>query len=228
MPVLRHASLCRFGALGAQTPGQPSASPRGRSPLAAFSLIELLVVVAIIAALMALLVPSIKGLVGVSGKRGGVDLVLNIIEQARLAAIENGVAAYAAFPPATFGDDSLRAGSVMVFRDKKDGDPVAGSHVALTKWLRLPAGVVLDIPATSSTTVSNISGLPKLGGSEITDVRAVKFDRFGRVAPSSGDPVTLKVGEGLTGAGVVVWQGTNAFENITIQRLTGRVSASSP
>lgn len=198
----------------------------------AFTLVELLIVIGIIALMFGLIGPAVQGVLGVSGKRGGVNQLVNALEQTRMAAIENGGSASLAFPPASAPAD-VRGGFFMILRDGKDGQV---GPVPLTRWQRLPQGVVLRFPNTNELAVTNFStSLPKLqtqtGIIASGDLQLVKFDRFGRALYSSGGlgggdgvgTINVEVGEGqVQDDGSVNWRG-GQYETIQIQRLTGRI-----
>ncbi len=194
-----------------------------------FTLLELMLVVALAAVMMGLMVPAIQGTLGLSGRRGGVSMAVNLVEQARLAAVENGVRTYLAFAP-TNSDIEVRFNSLIILREKKPGESMAGSHVPMTRWIHLPPGIFYDrLLNMVSLTMTNF---PRLEGASTTGrLRALQFDRFGRLFPRTGALPTFRVGEGVvSGKGAaqqVVFKGEN-YETISVQRLTGRVSATSP
>lgn len=196
----------------------------------AFSILELLMVVGLIALLMGLMAPAMRGMLGVSGRRGGVSVVVNLTEQARLAAIENGVRAYVAFAP-TNSDPEVRFNSLIVLREKKPNEVMAGNVVALTKWVRLPQGVFYD--GLSNMVLLMATNFPRLEGSSTTGrLTALQFDQFGRFFPRTGaaDP-SLRVGEGgvvRQGASYRVAFRGESYDQLTINRLTGRMAISSP
>jgi prepilin-type N-terminal cleavage/methylation domain-containing protein len=112
---------------------------RAHRSAAAFTLIELLVVVAIIAVLSALITPAVQGLMGTSGRRGALNTVTAVLEQARLSAVENGTTAYVGFPT-NAANKTNGFSHLIVFRDARPGDTNA-NPVAVTRWQRLPNGV---------------------------------------------------------------------------------------
>lgn len=196
---------------------------RSRGGARGFTLVELLIVIVLMALMLGFIGPSVQGLLGVSGKRGGVNQLVNALEQTRMAAIENGVPAFLAFPPSDAPSD-LRGCAFMVLRDGRSGET---GPVALSRWQRLPKGVVFRFPNTAELVTTNFSAGPVGSG----DLQVVKFDRFGRARFSSGGPgeadgtgtINIQVGEGqIQNDGSVNWR-AGQYETVEIQRLTGRI-----
>jgi len=105
----------------------------------AFTIVELLSVVGIIAVLLALIVPTVAGLKG-SGRKGGINLVIGTLEQARTAAVESGRTTHVVFVKNESDSDML-----AIFREPvgKDGLPSDDTkYDQLTPWRKLPQGFV--------------------------------------------------------------------------------------
>jgi prepilin-type N-terminal cleavage/methylation domain-containing protein len=189
----------------------------GRKSRRGFTLVELLVVIAIVGILTTLLVPAMRGLVGVGGRRGGMNVLTTAVEQARLGAMENGVSTYVGFPTGA-SDPELGYSSVIVMRDSRDDEETKGS-VAVTRWQRMPRGVFIDSGNVSEDVPEG--AIPKLGGADPGKLRGIRFDRFGKVVPNKA--VTLRIGEKASPGGDFLGNGNNYFE-LTVQPLTGRVT----
>ena len=193
---------------------------------AAFTLIELLVVVAIIAVLSALITPAVQGLMGTSGRRGALNTVTAVLEQARLSAIENGANAYVGFP--TDAKNKTNGYShLIVFRDPAPNkQPPETTPVAVTRWQRLPNGVFYELSPALSGALTNPTlptrTLPRLGGSEdLTRIPALAFNRFGQLQGVNAE-VSVLLGEKIEPTGD--WRGsTSNYYELRIQPLTGRV-----
>jgi len=185
----------------------------------------MLVVIGLIAILTALIAPSLQGLLGVAGRRGGANALAAAIEQARLAAVENGTAAYVGFGAAATNKDNAFS-SLIVFRSKRDDETAAPAYVPLSRWLRLPTGVYMDPASMSASATTNVTAsgmLPKLGPEALSSFPAIEFDRFGRLKDQTKTPV-LRVGEGILNDSSVTFRpNSNAHYALTILPLTGRV-----
>lgn len=192
-------------------------APGSRRRWRGFTLVELLVVIAIVGILTTLLVPAVRGLVGVGGRRGGMNVLTAAIEQARLSAMENGVSTYVGFPTGA-SDPELGYSSVIVMRESRDDEETDGT-VAVTRWQRMPRGIYIDSEEVPGTAPEG--AVPKLGGSKPGELRAIRFDRFGKLKPSQ--QAILRVGEKTSPDGDFIGKGDNYFE-LTVQPLTGRVT----
>ena len=197
---------------------------RTRRSGAAFTLIELLVVVAIIAVLSALITPAVQGLMGTSGRRGALNTVTAVLEQARLSAVENGTTAYVGFPH-NAANKTNGYSHLIVFRDPRPGDTNTNA-VAVTRWQRLPNGVFIQggtgLSGALTTRTLPTRTLPRLGGSEdLTQIPALAFNRFGQLQGAS-TAVSVLLGEKIEPTGD--WRGsTSNYYELRIQPLTGRV-----
>lgn len=187
-----------------------------------FTLIEMLVVIAIVAILTALLAPAVQGLMGTSGRRGGLNTVTAVFEQARLAAIENGTTAYIGFP-INAQNQTNAFSQMIIFRDARPGD-ASTNPVTVTRWQRLPNGVFFEPSDNFAASVANrklpTNTLPKLGSEELAQIPALAFNRFGQLQGVNNEVVVL-LGEKIEPTGS--WRGspTNHFR-LRIQPLTGR------
>lgn len=196
-----------------------------QSERGAFTLVEVLVTVAIIAVMSALLAPAVRGLLGVTGPRGGANSLEATLDQARLTALQHRVTTYVGFP---FSSTNAEAGysSVIVFRDPRVEERSSTQFVPVSRWIKLPPGVFLEGAGNFSTVATNLSVsnrvLPRLGSEEMSSLSVISFDRFGRLKPDTA-PVSVRLGQKAEPQGPFVPTPTNYFE-LTVQPLTGRTT----
>jgi prepilin-type N-terminal cleavage/methylation domain-containing protein len=197
--------------------------------IAAFSLVELLVVIAVIAILAGLSVPAMKGLVGVSGVRGATNSLTSAFDQARFAAIENAVPAYLGFPGENFtspNNPTVKFSSFIIFRERSPSEPDSDPlYKALSRWIILPTGTMFDLSnASLDSSIAEAAAplLPQLDGQDVS-VEVIKFDKFGKVV--SGEPdMKILIGNGIVGSsGSPVFPSNSEVESYIVQRLTGRI-----
>jgi prepilin-type N-terminal cleavage/methylation domain-containing protein len=202
---------------------QASPPAVGSGP-AAFTLVEMLVVIALVAILTTLLAPAIQGLMGTSGRRGALNTVTAVLDQARLAAIESGTTTYVGFPT-NAANTTNGFSHLIIFRDARPDDTNT-NPVAVTRWQRLPTGVFFQAGSNLNDAVTTRSlptrTLPPLGGSQdMTNLSVLAFNRFGQLQGVNTN-VSLLLGEKIEPNGA--WRGsTNNYYELRIQPLTGRV-----
>lgn len=201
-----------------------------------FSLVEMLAVMAIIAIMTALLAPAVNSATSTAGRNGAVNILMNTMEQARVAALESGRPVYVVFYRRIFPEQD----AIMVLRDP-DLTSTKTDYEQLTHWIKLPKGVLLHtvgndnilldtlkLPQSSSGfDLSKSPALSKLNLQSGENLNVLKFNPYGAVAfPST--KLMLIVGEGVRGNGgsVALFRkgNTGGFEIISLRRYTGRAS----
>jgi type II secretory pathway pseudopilin PulG len=195
----------------------------------------MLVVVGVIAIMMSLLAPAIAGFQNTAGRRGAVNIVMNAFEQARVAALESGRPVHVLLYRREFPEQD----ALMVVREPEDGLDTSPLE-RLTKWTKLPKGVLLHNPGAvnllsqalvDSTFLSRISPTPQPGTGE--SVNRLTFNESGAVEFPSGATETRKLylSEGIRqtgGSEAAISAKKNSqgagggFEVISISRYTGR------
>lgn len=210
----------------------PRTASRPQPNLSAFTLIEMLAVVAIIAIMLTLIAPAVGSFGSTAGRKGAVNILMNTMEQARVAALESGRSVYVVFVQRQFPERD----AIAVLRDPDPEAPAGTDYEQLTRFIQLPKGVLLYggkgtsiLSATVPATVFDANLIP--GTVPSGDLKVLKFNNFGGVEfPFNKNERMLIVSEGVRGAG-----GTEAiiadkkdqiggFEIITLRRFTGRAS----
>jgi prepilin-type N-terminal cleavage/methylation domain-containing protein len=184
----------------------------------AFTLVEMLIVLLLISILMTLMVPAVNALLGISGPRGGVNSLAAAIDNAKLAAMENGVVVYLAFPTSSSKLDNAYS-HMIIFREAKPGD--TRPFTALSRWMPFPRGVFFEsddlVPINTGA-----GNLPPLQEEQIQNYNALAFDCFGRLVGRT-QPATIRIGEKAEPTGDFIGDGQAHFR-VTVQPLTGRSS----
>jgi type II secretory pathway pseudopilin PulG len=206
---------------------------RSRDPLG-FSLVELLTVIGLIALMTSLLIPATASLRGSHDRKRAVNLIMNMIEQARVAALKSGERVHVIFAKAKVsihGEDA-----VIVIGD----GPLLGSQnpgpVVYTRWIKLPQGVRIFSAADTlgSSAVSDTTLLQALPASPTeSELSCVTFTPSGGVEYPPDPHLQIALYEGIrqsgreqaTGAGARSTQnlGENGlYDIVSLTRFTGR------
>jgi len=200
-----------------------------------FSLLELLVVVGVTALMLSLMSPVMEGLTSARGRKGGVTIVMNTLELARVSAIEKGRDVVVVFwkKNGTPGVAIDEADAMIVLR-KNDADT---DWEPITRWVQLPKGVLLHgedgqshiLKDSAGLGVVNDATLENLPGSpDKQDLGGVHFTKSGSVqSPNNASGLRIAITEGQRdgeGRLAVDRQKAGGYEVISIARFTGRVS----
>jgi prepilin-type N-terminal cleavage/methylation domain-containing protein len=200
-----------------------------------FSLLELLVVVAILCILIALLAPAVSGFASTGGRKGAVTIVMNTLEQARVSAIESGREVIVVF--------WKRNGATGAVADEQDAMLVLRKNASdtawepLTRWIKLPRGVLFHGGDADSKILKDSSGLQALSDATIqalpsnpakSALGGIQFSPTGAVqlpSTSSGLRIALTEGQrGIDGLLIVDKQKSGGYEVISVARYTGRAT----
>lgn len=216
-----------------------------KNPLSrAFSLIELLVVIAVIAILTSFTIVAFQGTSGAKGFRGGLDSFLSAMDLAKQTAEMFDVNVYVAFPPANFGSTSDIAHSqFLLFREMtfdEENDPVRDKSlppvVPLSLWIKLPAGIVVDLSTMDFEAIvledklkNYHTALPRLEGKDVQNLRLIQYNRFGSVVnkPIIDKKLHVLFGEGAFDGSKAKVFGQNSA-NLTVSRMTGKWTINNP
>jgi prepilin-type N-terminal cleavage/methylation domain-containing protein len=200
----------------------------------AFSLLELLAVTAILALLAGLLSPALQGLTSPTGRKGAVTIVMNTLEQARVSAIETGGEVVVVFWKKNGTDTSQpdEQDAMLILR-KNDAD----AWEPITRWIKLPRGVLFHGEDSESKILYDNSGLAAVSDSTIdslpgkpskNNLGAIHFSSTGAVQlPSTSNGLRIALTEGQRGSDrslIVNKQKDGGHEIISLARYTGRAT----
>lgn len=194
-----------------------------------FSLVEMLVVVAIIGLLLSFMGPVVEGLAGAGGRKGGVTIVMNTLEQARVTAIQRGREVVVVF----WKKNGIGEQDAMMVLQRSEDD---SAWEPVSRWVKLPKGVlfnsedaasrILDGSALDSIVGIDLQALP--GQPDEAALGAIHFTKTGAVqSPNHSNGLRVAITEGQRspdGALAVDRRASGGYEVISIARFTGRAS----
>jgi type II secretory pathway pseudopilin PulG len=188
---------------------------------AAYSLLELLAVVALVAILLALLMPAIAGMSGTAGRRGAVNIVMNTIDQARVAALEQGRDVHVVFARRNFPEQD----AILVVREPESSNANEPKE-KLTRWIPLPKGVHFQeeqgVFEDTNPPIS-LPDLQKLGSTgSISKIGVLTFGPSGTVQHPKGNDNTRRIHLADAVRSVATEDVARGFDIISVARYTGR------
>lgn len=199
-----------------------------------FSLVELLVVVAIIGIFIGLLMPAIGGMSGSAARKGAVTIVMNALEQARVASIEQGRDTLVLFWMKNGAVGPIdEEDALMIFRRNEQGN----AWESISRWVKLPRGILFDGSNTSSEILKfNSTALQSLdlpatipGNPAHANLGFIRFGPTGAVhspqGPGSG--LFIPLVEGQRGLNITITakrKDDTVREVVSVARYTGRAT----
>lgn len=202
-------------------------TPRPRQPKrlrSGFTLLEIMCVMIIMAAMLALVGPSVANLTSRLGRQSAISTMMGTLEQARVAALFQGVPVHVAFAANGF-PDQYRFRSFRVLRERLDDDPPSVEFIPLTRWVALPRGVSFVNETNSLLGAPTITLTPDLlpPGVSATNVPSVVFNPSGFIDTDSSK-LRLMIYEGfdLDGKPNFSRRDRAFMDVITLRRYTGR------
>ena len=194
------------------------------------SLLEVLSVSAIIVLIAGIFYSAISSFSSSAGRRGAVNVLMNTLEHARIAALESGQIVYVGFADDDFPLEEMRYKAFLVFRETSDEERAAGAgnyHV-LRKWTKLPGHLAFKRVTGSLVAGSGGQTFPGLNnalpaGQHDEEFPSVAFNGSGAVGGGS-TPVELFLYEGYFAGSqdIQTQKGGDLFEKISLSRYTGR------
>jgi type II secretory pathway pseudopilin PulG len=184
-------------------------------------------VIAIMVLLLAVSLPSIMALSQQSGRKAAINQLLNVFEQSRVAALENGVDTYIIFAgnDSKITDTEARYRAFVVYREPFADRGETGLQ-PLTKWAYLPKGISFVGNLTSQTVFGGSTQTIPAGHRFSQAVcPSITFSSTGSISQPSTNLLKLFIFEGFPLAdGVPNYTSPNRvyFDKISFSRFTGR------
>jgi len=184
---------------------------------------------ALMSVMIAMMMPLLSGFTGTAGRRGAVNSLMNTFEQARVAALEAGSKVYVVMRrnPNIGEQDAF-----IIVRERSEslGEPSASPYIVLTRWQKLPRGILFFQAASSLTQTG--TGLPSdllgaiPGGAPTSELFGLGFNRNGQVSFPSSGALSLFLAEGTRRDSTTTASASAASATITerlsLRRYTGR------
>jgi len=207
-----------------------SISRRRKRSQAGLSLLELLSVSAVMVLMAGLLYSGVSTFSSSAGRRGAVNILMNTLEQARIAALESGQTVYVGFADEDFPVEEMRYASFLVFRETSNEERASGSgnYLVLKKWTKLPRNVAFKRVASSLVPDSGGQTFPGLNSvlpasQQDEAFPSLAFNSSGAV-DGGNNPIQLFLYEGYFAGqqDIQTRKGGDLFEKISLSRYTGR------
>lgn len=193
-----------------------------RSGHLAFSLLELLVVMAIMGILLTMTMAVGPGLLKSAAMSSTLSSVASAVSLARSEAIRSRKQTYFALAPDSGTLDERSYAAYAVIRQE---DASGTNYRYVTPWKKLPSGVLFN-PTVSSAVLTNCPlPYPTETGGQLS-MRVISFVSDGSLDEDlhPQKPVLpLQVGTRLTAAEQPAYQGQYITNQITVERLSGKV-----
>jgi hypothetical protein len=164
-------------------------------------------------------------------RRGAVNILMNALEHARIAALESGQTVHVGFADQNFPIEEMRYKAFLVFRDTSDEERAAGAqdYLVLRKWTKLSGKVALKriagslVPESGGQTFPGLNEVLPESQSDET-FPSLSFNSSGAVS-GVGNPIELFLYEGYFSGDQEIQTRTSGelLEKISLSRYSGRV-----